>query len=167
LRYPRQFKHRAPGVSGKARVDAREKQPMSRAARLMAGLILILIPTVEFGGQFLLRSLTNPASHYMDNALREDLFRAGHAHAGALLILALVGQVLADAAALPAAAVWAIRIALPLSPILISAGFFLSAPAVDGTHASGMVALTYAGGALLAVAVLGLAVGLLRKPAMI
>jgi hypothetical protein len=49
--------------------------------------------------------------------------------------------------------------------ILISAGFFLSASPVDGTHASGMVALSYAGGVLLAVAVLTLAVGLLRKPA--
>ena len=137
---------------------------MSRAARLMAGLILITLPTVEFGGQFLLRQLISPNAHYIDNPVREDIFRAGHAHAGVLMVLALICQVLADQATLPPALVWAIRLAVPLSAILMSAGFFFSMPSAAATHPSGVIALTFAGGALLAVALLGLAVGLLRKP---
>ncbi len=34
----------------------------------------------------------------MENPLRQNLFRAGHAHAGVLIILSLVRQVSADAA---------------------------------------------------------------------
>jgi hypothetical protein len=34
---------------------------MSRATRLMAGLILILVPTIELGGAFLLNSLIDLA----------------------------------------------------------------------------------------------------------
>jgi len=137
---------------------------MTRAARLMTGLILIVLPTVEYGGQFLLRSLGDKSSHYMDNPLREDLFRAGHAHAGVIMLLALVGQVLADHAALPPPLVWLIRLALPLSAMLMSAGFFLSVAPANATHPSGLLTLTYAGGVLLALALLGLAIGLLRSP---
>ena len=137
---------------------------MTRAARLMAGLILIVLPTVEYGGQFLLRSLADKSSHYMDNPLREDLFRAGHAHAGVIMLLALVGQVLADHAALPSAVVWLIRLALPLSAMLMSAGFFLSVAPADAARPNGLLTLTYAGGFMQALALLGLAIGLLRSP---
>jgi hypothetical protein len=62
---------------------------MSRNSRRLAGIILIILPTVMFGGVSILRLLiSDPA--YMDNPLRQDLWRAGHAHAGVLLILALV-----------------------------------------------------------------------------
>jgi len=137
---------------------------MTRAARLMSGIILILIPTIEFGGRFLLMSLSNRSSHYIDNPVREDLFRAGHAHAGVIIVLSLVGQILADSANLPAALVWAIRIALPVSAILVSAGFFLAMPSVDATAPEGMIGLVYAGAILLALTVVTVAVGLLRKP---
>jgi len=63
-------------------------------------------------------------SGYMDNALRQNFFRAGHAHAGVIVILSLLCQVLADAAALPASLLWIARIAVPLAAILIPAGFF-------------------------------------------
>ncbi len=74
---------------------------MTREARMMAGVILITVPTIQYGGYFLLTSLLNRSSHYMDNALRQNFFRAGHAHAGVIVILSLVCQVLADAATLP------------------------------------------------------------------
>ena len=41
-------------------------------------------------------------------------FRAGHAHAGVLVILSLVIQVLLDHATLSAELVWALRIGAPL-----------------------------------------------------
>jgi hypothetical protein len=61
----------------------------------------------------------------MANALRQNFFRAGHAHAGVIVILSLICQALADAV-LPAPLVWFVRVGVPVSAILISAGFFVS-----------------------------------------
>src|SRR3977135_2288591 len=99
---------------------------MTREARMMSGIIPITVPTIQYGGYFLLTSLMTKGSGYMDNPLRQNFFRAGHAHAGVFVILSLVCQVWADAAALPAGLVWIARIAVPLAAILIPAGFFLS-----------------------------------------
>lgn len=137
---------------------------MSRAARLMSGVILILVPTIEYGGYFLLKSLSNPASGYVANSVREDLMRAGHAHAGVIILLSLIAQVLADAATLPTWLTWCVRAAFPLAAILMSAGFFLAMPSPTTTHPSGMISLVFAGATLLAVALLTLAIGLLRSP---
>lgn len=51
---------------------------MSKASRRLAGLLLILLPTVIYGGVTILRLLINDPQ-YMDNPLRQDLWRAGHA----------------------------------------------------------------------------------------
>ena len=99
---------------------------MSRDARLLSGIILITVPTIQYGGYFLLTSLIDRSSGYMDNALRQNFFRAGHAHAGVIVILSLVCQVLADSAVLPGPLLWMVRIGVPLAAILISAGFFFS-----------------------------------------
>jgi len=48
---------------------------MTRDARIMAGMILLTIPTIQYGGYFLLTSLTDRNRHYMDNALRRNFFR--------------------------------------------------------------------------------------------
>lgn len=58
---------------------------MTRNARLMAGIILITVPTIQYGGYFLLTSLMDRNSRYMDNPLRQNFFRAGHAHAGVIV----------------------------------------------------------------------------------
>ena len=50
---------------------------MTRDARLMSGIVLITIPTIQYGGYFLLTSLMNKSSGYMDNPLRQNFFRAG------------------------------------------------------------------------------------------
>src|SRR6202161_1874909 len=102
---------------------------MTREARLLSGIILITVPTIQYGGYFLLTSLMNKGSGYMDNPLRQNFFRAGHAHAGVIVILSLICQVLADAAVLPAPLVWLVRLGVPLAAILIPMGFFLSVPA--------------------------------------
>src|ERR1700730_5662508 len=106
----------------------------------------------------------NRSSGYMENPLRQNFFRAGHAHAGMIVILSLVCQILADAAVLPAPMLWFIRIGVPVSAILISAGFFFSVLPRDATRVSGAVSLIYAGALLLAIGVVTLGVGLLRTP---
>jgi hypothetical protein len=138
---------------------------MTREARLMSGIILITIPSIQYGGYFLLTSLMNKSSGYMDNPLRQNFFRAGHAHAGVIVILSLVCEMLADAAVLPTPLLWFVRIGVPLAAILISAGFFFSVLPPTATQASGAVALIYAGALVLAVAVVSLGIGLLRTPA--
>jgi hypothetical protein len=137
---------------------------MTRAARFMCGIILIVVPTIEFGGVFLLKSLSNPASGYLANPMREDLMRAGHAHAGVIILLSLIAQLLADGARAPAGFLWAVRIAFPCAAVLMSAGFFLSVTgAPSATQPGAMIGLVYVGGGVLAAAVVGLAVGLLRS----
>jgi hypothetical protein len=138
---------------------------MTREARLMSGIILITVPTIQYGGYFLLTSLVNKASGYMDNPLRQNFFRAGHAHAGVIVILSLVCQVLADTAVLPSPLVWLVRVGVPLSALLISAGFFFSMLPPTATQPSGAISLIYVGAVILAVSVLTLAVGLIRIPA--
>jgi hypothetical protein len=137
---------------------------MTREARMMSGIILITVPTIHYGGYFLLISLMNKGSGYMDNPLRQNFFRAGHAHAGVIVILSLVCQILADAAALPGPLLWAVRIRVPLAAILISSGFFFAVLPPNATEAGKAVSLIYAGAVVLAFSVVSLGVGLLRAP---
>jgi hypothetical protein len=137
---------------------------MTREARMMSGIILITVPTIQYGGYFLLTSLMTKGSGYMDNPLRQNFFRAGHAHAGVIVILSLICQILADAAVLPNSLLWAVRVGVPLAAILISSGFFFSMLSPTATEVSGAVSLIYAGAVILALAVVALGVGLLRSP---
>lgn len=139
---------------------------MTREGRTMAGIILITVPSIQYGGYFLLTSLTNRTSHYMDNPLRQNFFRAGHAHAGVFVILSLVCQILADSATLPTPWLWLARIGVPVAAILLPAGFFFSMTSPTATQPNGFVSLIYAGAAFLAAGVLTLGIGLLRSPAM-
>ena len=138
---------------------------MTREARTMAGLILITVPSIQYGGYFLLTSLMNRSSGYMDNPLRQNFFRAGHAHAGVIVLLSLVCQVLADSATLPLSLLWLARIGVPAAAILLPLGFFLSMTSPTATAPNGFVSLIYLGALVLAVSVLTLGVGLLRSPA--
>ena len=135
---------------------------MTREARMMAGIILITVPTIQYGGYFLLTSLMSKTSGYMENPLRQNFFRAGHAHAGVIVILSLTCEMLADAATLPAPLLWFIRIGVPLAAILISAGFFFSVLPPAAKQANGAVSLIYLGAVVLALAVVSLGIGLLR-----
>jgi hypothetical protein len=62
---------------------------MTSQSRRVAGIVLIVFPTVVFGGVSVLTLLVHDPT-YADNAIRQNLWRAGHAHAGVLLLLTLV-----------------------------------------------------------------------------
>ena len=138
---------------------------MTREARLISGITLLTVPTIQYGGYFLLTSLMNKGSGYMENPLRQNFFRAGHAHAGVIVILSLVCEVLADSAVLPSPLVWFVRIGVPISAILIPVGFFLSILPPAATQPSGAVVWIYAGAVILAISVITLGVGLIRASA--
>ncbi|HYW40874.1 MAG TPA: hypothetical protein VE957_22420 [Terriglobales bacterium] len=135
---------------------------MTREARVMTGIILITVPTIQYGGYFLLTSLMSKNSGYMENPFRQNFFRAGHAHAGVIVILSLICEMLADSARLPVPLLWFVRIGVPLAAILISAGFFFSVLPPAATQANGAVSLIYVGAMVLAVAVVSLGIGLVR-----
>ncbi len=137
---------------------------MTREARLMCGIILITVPTIQYGGYFLLTSLMNKSSGYMENPLRQNFFRAGHAHAGVIVILSLVCQVLADSAVLPDGLTWMVRLGVPLAAILISAGFFFSVLSPTASQPTRVIFLIYIGAIVLAISVVTLGIGLLRPP---
>jgi hypothetical protein len=63
---------------------------LSSESRRVAGILLVVFPTVLYGGVSLLMFLLDRNSGYMENPLRQNLFRAGHAYAGVLLVLSLV-----------------------------------------------------------------------------
>jgi hypothetical protein len=135
---------------------------ISNVTRLLCGVILITVPTIEFGGVFLLKMLRTREAGYMDNPIRQNLFRAGHAHAGVIVILSLVCQVLVDSIVLPDPLAWIVRIGVPAAAILIPAGFFLSVASPRAERPNGAIQLVYLGALILAISVLILGVGLVR-----
>ena len=133
---------------------------MSRAAQLIAGLSLILVPTIIYGGLTLLGIVSGgaygtPGPRDLSEAQRA-FYRAGHARAGVLLILSLLVQIFADHARLGSLE-WPVRIAAPVAALLVSGGFFGVA------HAAALRAVLYAGAALVALVTATLGVGLLRR----
>ena len=137
---------------------------MTHESRRLAGILLIVLPTVMFGGVSLLSFLIGDPS-YMENPLRQDLWRAGHAHAGVWLILALVALRYVDEASLSETMKWLVRGSIPLAAILVPAAFFLSVLSPDAKSPNGLINLAYIGAVILAAGVLVLGVGLVRRPA--
>jgi hypothetical protein len=135
---------------------------MSNASMQVAAILFIAIPTIEFGGVSLLRYITRRYPGYMDNPTRRALFTAGHAHAGVLVILALIGMLYVDNAQLSGGMREVVRWGLVLPPILMPLGFFLSIVRPSATHPNRLIALVYLGAASLVVGTLSLGVGLLR-----
>ena len=135
---------------------------MSRESRVMAGVILLTIPTVMFGGATLLGQIVQRAPGYLDNPLRQSFWRAGHAHAGVYLLLSLVMLRYVDEAVLPPLWKWIARTGAPIAAILIPAAFFLSVVSPTAREPNGLMNLAYIGAAFLAAAVLSLGVGLIR-----
>lgn len=130
---------------------------LSAGSRVTAGVLLLAIVTIEYGGIFMLKLVRGgvPATEF-----QRSFFRAGHAHAGVLVILALVAQVLVDAAEMSGWTESVARDAIPIAAILVPAGFFLSAAGRGVTTPNRLVMLLYAGIGLLGVGAIALGIGL-------
>jgi drug/metabolite transporter superfamily protein YnfA len=139
---------------------------MTRESRMTAGVLLVVLPTVMFGGLSLLMFLLRHQPGYVDNQLRHDLWRAGHAHAGVYLVLSLVMLLYVDQAVLPPVWKWLARTGAPIAAILIPAAFFLSVLSPTATQPNGLINLAYVGALSLAGSVLSLGVGLIRAARM-
>lgn len=121
---------------------------------------ILSIVTVEFGGHALLRFITT--DHGRLGELRERFFRAGHAHAGVLLVLSLVYLLYLPRAGFSDGLEWLYGVMLLAGVLAQSGGFFVHLGV--GREGAGSVGttLTRIGGLLIAVALVALAVGLIR-----
>ncbi|WP_280235718.1 hypothetical protein [Nocardia cyriacigeorgica] len=110
------------------------------------GATILSVVTIAFGGTFLLRVFTGAQE---TNDLQKSFFRAGHAHAGVLVMLGVLLAILGNAAG--ASQGWANggAIAVLVSAILMPLGFFLSVLGTDPVRPNRMIASVWLGAALL------------------
>jgi hypothetical protein len=135
-----------------------EATTLSSDTRTTPGVLLLTLVAVELGGLFVLRLVRG---HQPATLIQRSFARAGHAHAGVLVMLALVGQILADGAALDGVDDFLARTGIWVAAVLFPAGFFLSSAGGGRTEPNRLIVL-YAGAASLTVGVVALGVGLLN-----
>ncbi len=131
---------------------------LSDQSRTLGGILLIAFVTIETGGLYLVKLVRGqqPAT-----AFQLGFARAGHAHAGVLVLLALVCQVFADATTQTGAFGWLSRSGVAVAAILMPAGFFFSSMGAGREQPNRLIGLVYAGALLLAAGVTSLGLGLL------
>lgn len=114
--------------------------------------------TVETGGLYLLKIVRGKAEV---TPFQEKFARAGHAHAGVLLLLALLCQVFADATSQTGALDWLSRSGVAVAALLMPGGFFFSSMGAGRSQPNKLIWMVFAGAALLAVSLVSLGIGLL------
>jgi len=131
---------------------------LSQQSSTLAGILLLALVTVESGGLYLLKIVRDRAEV---TPFQEKFARAGHAHAGVLLLLALIVQPYVDAAGQEGLLGWLSRSGVAVAALLMSGGFFVSSMGAGRTSPNGLIALVFAGAAVLAVSLTSLGIGLL------
>lgn len=126
------------------------------AYQIISGITLLTVITIAYGGTFVL-SVTR--GNVPANDLQKSFFRAGHAHAGVLVILGLLAltseQVNHVRAPYPA-----ITLGILVAAVLMPTGFFVSVISSNPTRPNGAIALLWAGAAALTIGLIGAGVGL-------
>jgi hypothetical protein len=114
-----------------------------------------------FGGYSLLRLLNRGDAL---TPFQVDCFRAGHAHAGVLLLMSLLYYIFLDRTTLPASVKQAACFALFVGILAQSGGFFIHMALGEPKRASIGTTVTIAGALMLACAVIALVYGLIITP---
>ena len=136
---------------------------MSPQSRRLAGILLVVYPSVLYGGTSLLGLLLSSQAGYVENELRRSLWQAGHGHAGVLLLLSLVMLRYVDEANLPNGFRTFARHSAPAAAILLPVAFFLSVVSPTATEPNSLIYLAYVGAAILTLGMIVLGIGLLRQ----
>lgn len=126
--------------------------------RLLPIIALLSLVGVEYGGWALLGFLTGRGAL---GAFREQFFRAGHAHAGVLLVLSLVYFLYLDRAGLSTGTQWLAGVLLLAGILAQSGGFFVHLGIGQQGRRSPATVMTQTGALLIAAALVILAVGLI------
>lgn len=124
---------------------------------IVAGATILTVIGVMSGGTFLLRVA---AGGLPFNGLQKTFFRAGHAHAGVLVILGLVSLLLQAAVDVSGGWQWA-GVGVLASALLIPGGFFLSVLGRDPQKPSRVIALLWVGVVVLGVSLLAVGVSVI------
>lgn len=126
--------------------------------KLLPAIALFALVTVEVGGWSLLGLINQGELSEFD----EQFFRAGHGHAGTLLVLALVAFVLLGRTDFTVGNQWLVGISLLVGVLFQSGGFFVHMVAGEEGASSIGTLVTRFGAVVLAVSLVILGVGLLR-----
>jgi hypothetical protein len=126
--------------------------------RLLPIIVLFSLVTVEYGGWALLGFLTGRGAL---GAFREQFFRAGHAHAGVLLVLSLVYFIYLERAGYSKGVQWLAGLLLLAGILGQSGGFFVHLGVGQPGRRSAGTVLTRTGALLIAAALVILAAGLI------
>jgi hypothetical protein len=121
-------------------------------------IALLSLVNVEYGGWALLGFLTGRGQL---GEFREKFFRAGHVHAGMLLVLSLVYFLYLDRTEYSTVVQWIAGLLLLLGIIAQSGGFFIHLGLGRPDRSSLGTVVTRTGALLLAVALVMLAIGLM------
>ncbi|MEU5943635.1 hypothetical protein ABZ807_31790 [Micromonospora sp. NPDC047548] len=131
---------------------------LSTESRILAGAALLTIVTIQVGGWFMTRIARGevPMTDF-----QKSFARAGHGHAGVLVLLSLVALLYVDATRFSGVLLWTARLGVPIAAILMSAGFFASSAGRNVTAPNRFVWVLWVGALSLAAGVVSLGVGLL------
>jgi hypothetical protein len=125
--------------------------------QIVAGIVLLTVIGIAYGGTFMLRVVTRKVPA---NDLQKSFFRAGHAHAGVLVILGLVVLMLTQLN--DVGQPWAaLSFGVLFAAVFLPAGFFLSVIGTDPQKPNGLIALLWTGAAMLGVGLLSAGIGLI------
>jgi heme/copper-type cytochrome/quinol oxidase subunit 4 len=125
---------------------------------VLPAIVLLSLVGVEYGGWALLGFLTGRGQL---GEFREQFFRAGHAHAGVLLVLSLVYFLYLDRTGYSTGVQWLAGLLLLVGIIAQSGGFFLHMGLGQKDRSSLGTVVTRTGALLIAAALVVLALGLL------
>ena len=125
--------------------------------QIITGIVILTVVTIAYGGTFVLRVIRGslPA-----NDLQKSFFRAGHAHAGVLVMLGLlvltIEQISNVRAPYPT-----LSLGILFAAILMPAGFFLSVIGRNPSRPNRAIALLWIGAGVLTVGLIAAGLGLI------
>lgn len=131
---------------------------MPQHAYLIAvGTVLLIVITIAYGGTFVL-GVTR--GNVPANDLQRSFFRAGHAHAGVLVILGL-HTLTAEQLNHVRAPYPVLSFAILIAAVLMPAGFFLSVTGRNPAQPGRAITLAWAGAGFLTLGLIAAGIGLL------
>lgn len=130
---------------------------LDNSHQIVTGVVLLSVIGIAYGGTFLLRVFRGGVP---TNDLQKSFFRAGHAHAGVLVILGLLVMLLTELNEVPQP--WSALSGLVLiAAVFMPAGFFLSVIGSDPQRPNAFIGVLWLGAALLTVGLAAAGFGLI------
>ena len=125
--------------------------------QIVTGVVLLSVIGIAYGGTFILKVTRGSVPA---NELQQRFFRAGHAHAGVLVILGLLVMLLTQLNEV--AQPWQVlSLGVLVAAVLMPGGFFLAVLGRDPQQPNRLIAVLWAGAAVLVVGLASAGIGLI------